>query len=472
MQHLTTIFQGMTPTPFRPFLLSVFRSLRKKYDRVVVPCVGAFTVPQIAVEAGFKPSEVITSDISLFSTTVGYYLTDRPFEDLNFDIDHPFWDFILDKTKKVDYADLLLLMKMLQFKEHIQYEKMYLDEVMFNVVLYREQMERMLGELKTKIGGIKYEIKDMRAEIDDHKDDPRNILYVNPPAYKGGYEKMFDFREAILFNKPPEIAEFDWKEEYTPLFQATEKSKALIFWYRYKSLEEAHKLHAVYVVEYFTGERNDFILANRPDEIGDEFKDVVLKRGIKYESLNVKIWEGELTKDSKVDWFISKAEHSLYYRNVWAHRLGDTEAEVYMIWTMDGQIFATVGLHMASLMRLQEKHVFEVFGFTVPHKKYDNINRLLMMCLTSVETKNRLYAGTRLKNNPLVELEGLKTTCLSKYRKVKLNNGVLDIVKKEKLDNGMYRLVYVAKFRNDSYQDCIRRYLEEWHTRTNLSEKK
>ena len=41
---------------------------------------------------------------------------------------------------------------------------------------------------------------------------------------------------------------------------------------------------------------------------------------------------------------------------------------------------------------------------------------------------------THLKNNPMIKLEGLKTACLSKYRKVKLNNGILDITAKKKLE--------------------------------------
>ena len=43
------IFAGTTPKPTRDYLTALFSDLRKRYGRLIVPCVGRFTIPQVAV---------------------------------------------------------------------------------------------------------------------------------------------------------------------------------------------------------------------------------------------------------------------------------------------------------------------------------------------------------------------------------------------------------------------------------------
>jgi len=73
-------------------------------------------------------------------------------------------------------------------------------------------------------------------------------------------------------------------------------------------------------------------------------------------------------------------------------------------------------------------------------------------------------------SNRLFEIKGFKTTCLSKYRKVKLNNGLLTIRDREKLPNGMYKMVYICPFRKEGYDQCVVDYLKELQ-KNDLSEK-
>jgi len=461
----SSIFQGMTPPPFRPFLLDAFKYLKDKYPKIIIPCCGNFTVPQIAVQAGYKQENITTSDISIYSALIGSYIQGKELKTMDLEISHPFYDKI-KKSGICEYAEILLLMKCLQLREYVYYEETYLIELLERSKVYINKFKKGLDNIREILNGITYRERDLREEIKEFSDNKGMVIYVNPPAYAKGYEKMFDFRGAIARKTPNKIKEFVWGKEYNPMFIKSLKSKALMMFYRYKFLESEQKRHEVYAVEYEIGSRCDFILCNRKEELEEGIRRSKIKPRIKISSMNKKIWSGDLKEDAIIGWKETKKEHALYYRNLWAHRIGDSKAEIYMIWTINGEIFGTVGLHFSGLMRQAETRVIEAFGFCVSNKKYDNINRLLMWCLTSGQMKEDLINKTFIGNNPLIDPKGIKTACLSKYRKVKLNNGILAITKKKKDKvSGVYHLLYEADFRNDNYKDCVRRYLEEWRIR-------
>jgi hypothetical protein len=472
MINVTSVFQGMTPPPFRPYLRGIFENIQNDYDRYIVPCCGAFTIPFAMVEAGIKPEQIVASDISIFSYLMGSYINGVDPQNLEIEIESEFYDEICKRTKNKGYGEIMLTMKVLQLEEHIYFQKMYQDEMIKNAPLYAKQFEDKLIPTKEKLGGITYLNEDLFVEIDKYKKDKKTCIWVNPPAYKGGYEKMFDFRDLVRFVVEPKFTEFDWKKDYERCYLDSKKNKALQLWYRYKWLEDSFRNDATFGVEYAI-DRTDYILCNRPEEVLEATKDVVVKKGMKLSPYkNIKVWEGELKEDSEIAFIECSRENGLYYRNLWAHRIGNTDAEFFTLFLIDGQIAGTVGFHLSAIMRLAEDKVLEVFGFTVPHDTYDRLNRLLMMCLCSKDTQTFMLTKTHLKSNPMVNVNGLKTACLSKYRKVKLNNGILNLTSKKKLENGMYHLMYEKEFEDNTYNDCIRRFLEEWRTQTNKKQNK
>jgi hypothetical protein len=176
----------------------------------------------------------------------------------------------------------------------------------------------------------------------------------------------------------------------------------------------------------------------------------------------------EIAPGSVVRFFVVREEHALYYRDLLAHRLGDTAAEIYTLCTIDGKMFSVAGFHAQKLRIGQENHVAENFGFTVRLARYPDANRLLMYFITCREFAAFLNAHMTHKNRTY-EMRGLKTTCLSKYRKVKLNNGILPVTSREKLTKGaftdMYRIVYQVDWYDRTYADCIALYLAEQRTK-------
>jgi len=81
--EINKIFLGNTPSEQRKFLFKVLEVLRGKgYENIIVPAVGQFAIPHIAISAGYEKERILSSDISYFSSLLGYYYTQQPIESL------------------------------------------------------------------------------------------------------------------------------------------------------------------------------------------------------------------------------------------------------------------------------------------------------------------------------------------------------------------------------------------------------
>ena len=66
------IFKGITSSGARKSVKRILDERGDTIDRYVVPCVGQFTIPEALVNGGVDPSRIQASDITLFSSTLGY----------------------------------------------------------------------------------------------------------------------------------------------------------------------------------------------------------------------------------------------------------------------------------------------------------------------------------------------------------------------------------------------------------------
>ena len=172
------------------------------------------------------------------------------------------------------------------------------------------------------------------------------------------------------------------------------------------------------------------------------------KKGSKYKPVrNLKIFsdDDEITPESKIQFVKTTAEHALYYRDLFCHKLGDTKSEMYFLGLIDGKLFATCGFHMSDLFKLKTDKIFETYGFCPPTTKYKNLNKLFMLAIYCQEFRNVVVSNASVRNR-IYDLNGLRTTCLSKYRDVKINNGILKIYKTEKLPNDLYKTTSECEF--------------------------
>ena len=459
--QLQKIFLGNTPSNQRKFATKLFKHLVKDYPKLILPACGQFSLAKCAIEGGYKPENIYTSDISLFSSLLGYYYAGKSIWEIDFVLKDEYFEKIKTyKTEREQIAYLILLMKQNQLNEGIIYESNIKNNIIENEEANIKFLCEKLDKLKKYYSGIKYEIADLRKVITDEYDE-QTIVAVNPPAFKKGYEKMFRFDKFVEYD--PKIEEFDFAKEYKNLYAASKEKKYPFLWYRYKETRGFNPKEVIYACEYAV-DRFDYWLFTKPELVsGLKEKGLVdFKKGkhLKKSKYPVFTDKDEITENTKVSYVKVDEEHALYYRDLWCHRLGNTKAEVYFLGLLDGKIFATVGFHSSDLFRLKSDRIFENYGFTIPSQKYPGINRLLMLTICCEEMRN-IIRDSASRINRVYQMNGLKTTCLSKYRKVKSNNGLLRVIKSEKMKDGVYKLLYDTPFHKMNFKDCVKIFLKE-----------
>jgi hypothetical protein len=446
------IFLGHTPSDQRKFILDYLKKNHDKFEKVHVPCCGTFSLVKTAIEAGYKPSDITCSDISLFSTLLGYFIMGKPISEMGFKMS-PLVEaeYNTYQTEDQKVAFLLYIMKREQYKP-LYYEQIRRNQLEFAQKDAMAQFTKQILDLKERYHGILYFVEDIREAI---AEKPATITIINTPVIAKGYTKMFDFHSEIDFD--PQIAEFNWGKEYKDLFEKSTQLESTFIWYRFKHLKGIDSKYVVYAKQY--PKRWDYWLINKPEEYKDErivkrmpYKNITPIKGMPM------FTEGDITESSQVRIIPITEENALYYRDLYAHKLGATRAETYVGMIIDGKLFGTAGFMMRDALSMKCNYVFESYAFSTVNPKYPDLGRLLMMCLTSRQTRDFLYS--QYPKNRIYRLDAFKTTCLSKYRKVKKNNGLMKIVERVKLAN-FYKISYFTDFWDRSYNDCVKVWLDE-----------
>jgi hypothetical protein len=456
------IFLGNTQSDQRKFIAKALMHLRPRYNRVIVPCCGQFALVKCALQAGFPSSSFIASDVSFFSSLLGYFYTGRPLSELPF-------TFLIDeiRTRYDELSDdahraafLLLLIKRRQLRQNIFFEKRYLDAMERSVSKNLNALAAQLNHHREVYDGITYHIEGLRTVT--QYNDPETIILMNPPAFAKGYSRMFDLTKIINYRVPCE--EWSMSKEYYTLHASLLSLDSLAFLYRYKEARNLPTDEIVFAKEY-SEKRYDYWLCTKPAALaGFPSLNLIKRRGFHrakpIAGMRIFTASDELTPQSRITFQQTTEEHALYYRDLFAHKLGDVKAEMYILTCIDHKVFAVTGYALRKIFTMQEQHIGEVFGFNAPHPLYRNINRLLMMLITCRDFE-RTMQSLMMRKNRFYIVRGLKTTCLAKYRKVKLNNGILEIYNREKLPNDMYRIQYQTEWHDRTYADCVKIYLEE-----------
>ena len=462
-----TIFKGVTPKPFRDYLTYLFKEIGEDYPCLYIPCVGRFTIAIIAVECGYKPENIYTSDISLFSSIIGYVITNNNLDNLGVKIIEEKYKWLEEKyfgTK--NYAGALMyLMKITQFNNSNYYENLFLLEMLNQPDKYIKQLQEGVNEFANRLTGINYCIKDMWDEIKENKNYEKNFLFINPPGYSKGYSKMFDEKGIYKWNEI-KADEFEPKTDHDKMYDMLLDEKCFAIMYRYKAIEDKLKNNAIFASEY-SAVRYDYLLCNKPKKCKKWFKprNRIEPKRSKYPTLKK---EHIITENSTIYFAKSTENEAMYYRDLFAHRLGATKSEMYFLVLIDGYIFSVCGIHCQSLFLDNAGFIHETFGFSVPDENYPYLNKLFMKCLVSSQFKTKLINELNLG---IRELKGVKTTCLCQYPELKINRGIMKLTNKEKLKNGMYKLEYWSDFENTTYKDCLKWFLKKEKARKQREEK-
>ncbi len=320
---------------------------------------------------------------------------------------------------------------------------------------YKEKYFAGLKKAKEVFRGIHYNLQDMRAVLEEEYDS-KVMVITNPPAYARGYERMFPMPEGMSFD--PMVPEWDLKKEFQNIYRFTANKPATYVWYKYKELDFIDKDDCLFAKEY-TKDRFDYWVSPSAVRLENiRLKAKMYKPSIKF-STKIVPKDYHITENSRITVKKVSEEHAIYLRDLWAHKMGSTAAEDYILLAIDGYAWGVVGMHCSECRKMQTDEVFEVFGFNATLDNHMDSNRLRMLAITTREFINRYMSFA--KTNRFFEINHFKTTCISKYRKVKTNNGIMEIRDREKMKNGQYKIVYITPVYERTIKEAIKIYLTE-----------
>lgn len=463
MYDPANLFLGTTPAHERSYLFKVLGHAREHYRRLVVPCCGKFGGAETAVAAGWKPEQIACSDVSLFSTALGYHITGQPLDELEIKLAGDLAS--LDAT---DPATVLYCLKLATTRRWAAgkfHKQLLVRELEGGISRHIETIRGHLDNLRSTLAGITYQPADLFEVLPEALEDAQAVVWAAPPAYLKGYEKMFDAGDAVTW-KAPEYRIFDPKTGYAEVRAMMAGKPALGLRFVYAELEPGEQSESVCVEATggATGRSGcEYILANRPDEVRQWAGRVVFvpkRTGVGPIAAPILDDSHVLTPQSTVEFRRAGVSEAMYYRDLFAHRLGTTSSPEHFLLLLDGRVAGVVGFGSAFARTFQRRqdgkaYMTEMYGFTAPSRRYPRLNRLLMMLITTEE----MHAIWRPQETVIQQYAGISTTCLCEHPELKINRGILKLVTRERQRNELWKLSYTATWRNETFADALRKWL-------------
>lgn len=453
------IFLGVTLSPSREYVGEMVGRL--KAERVFMPCVGRFAALAATVKAGCPPSRIWASDISLFSSLIGYLADpDKSIHQLGITlpVHEPYATFLSDASGEVELAaGILLSMYYCGQAPKNSYIANVLREVRYNWRAYRDGIKDQLTRLLDTISGIHYDIVDLRVVLEYFRatGTERDLMYVFPPFYEGGYTDMFDAVNSIMPWLAPDIAELSPKEIddlFTP-FTGHPANLLLSTRYPDKIPSGWYSVFSNVVSE----ERIDYIYSNNP---------------LDFTYVRAKIPEGairhlevyndqEITERSVLSVIEVNSFTGLYYRDLFVHRLGTVSAKAYFLLLVDGRVITSFGIHTDQLVGGNTTDIIENFGVTKSSQRYRRLSKLFEYAITAREFRDSLLYSKHFwflrLNNP----KGIRTTALVNNPNAGLYRGVMQRISKTEQPDGSYKIVFRTDFRDEQWTETLANWLKK-----------
>lgn len=456
-QNPGTFFVGGTLTPVEQrFIAVLLKNAHKQgYTRFVEPCAGAFAMSHIAAQCGYKPSEIEASDVSMFTSIMGYAITGQSLEELEIRADG------FTNEELLDPAVALYAWKYLKATRNAGREYGY--ELMVDLEARREyyidSLRAQLDRAKQLLHGMSYRPLDMLKHLEECYDDPHCIVIANPPTYTAGFEKWYDTGGRMTW-KEPEYGIFDPKTGLTELYDKMSDAKCLLMCYEENApgLTAGHPVFARYGVRDGI---NVYLTTNRPDEATmlAEGKMITRPNEGKLEPLDCSILprDYEITRKSKIQITQIERTAAQYYRKLWTHNFVGSSAPINMAVLIDGKLAGVFGLDKSALTMgafgtQVSDAVFLMYGMTVPHKTY-RLGRLLQML-----TQNKALIMSICTDLEKEKAKTLKTVQMTKYPESKEMRGLMELTKKVPDKKMGWRLTYESPLYDRTNEET----LDEW----------
>jgi hypothetical protein len=462
------LFRGVTSVKARRVLGLILPhkidgvSLAVRTEKWLVPCAGQFSIPEMLVGLGIAPDRIWTSDITLFSSVLGYLAdVEKNVAELQFAPASVELKNILGTLPSSEIelaATILYAIKWVQLsskKDFYMWQRKSLEVERERVLsIYGATLETY----KKKMSGMHYDIRDAFVHVKQEAENNKCVVWFNPPGYKGGYTKMFDAHGQYSWAEP-HINELDPDKNDAFLVSLTDVPAHVLVYstegHAVDGLPESWQ--AIFSALNEKQRKKSYVMSNKSLNVG-----VVVRSKLKDTQPKHALFDDHtITAESKVSMVRCSKEDALYYYDLFVRELGMVKAEIYYLFCIDGQVAGTCGFFFRDWMMKRSSALFETFGLSMTSLRYARLGRLLMTTITCEEFKEQFVAETLKKSTLQRELTTLKTTCLTKYPEAKKNRGILKLTHRERMPNGRFYLSYETAWHKKTYQGIISEWVEK-----------
>lgn len=426
------MFLGCLNGVEQKFLIELIKTARVSgYTRFVEPCAGTFAMANLAVQSGFKPEQIETSDVNMMTSVMGYAITDQSLAPLEIHA-HGFSDEELLDPAVALYAQIYLRTSKNAGNEYFHN---ILRDLQSRREVHIESIRRQIQSTKKLLGGMSYRPLDMWDHLREVMNDPRAIIVANPPTYFAGYEKFYDTQGKMTWKEPP-YGMFDPKNGHEQLYEMMMDAPALFLCYQEKRPGEAVG-HTIFARSGTRSDLNSYITTNREEEATALAKGKKIKRPTegKLEPLKCSILplDYEITEDSSVEIVQIAGANAQYYRMLWTHNFVGSQATYNRAVLIDGYVAAVFGIS-----KMAADSIFVWYVMKAPHKTY-RLGRLCYML-----AQNRNFVDSLLGDIDREKVAKMRTAMLTKYAENKEVRGIMKLVSRQEDPQNGYKLTYEA----------------------------
>jgi hypothetical protein len=460
------LFLSTWDAPERSFCKQVFQALPERgYTRYVEPCAGAFAMPVVAHAAGWKGPDMEASDTSLFSSIVGMMLDPtKDLADLQVAVDGMVMP--LPHADKVEQAAFLLWLQLLirtEVRPDVEYWRLLVQDIQTRQEEHCAAIGERLRGYMDKMGGMSYSPEDLWTHIERVADDPQAVVSINPPTYKGGFERFFDTKGRLTWAEPP-YSVFDPVEGNKRLTEMMEGKPALILAQQQKEPKDCSHPQPVFARHLSPGQ-NVYLWSNRPEEIFEITggPKVSPKGGAVLTPASCPIlpMDYDVTDESKIGLHLVSAQVADYYRGLWMHRLNAEPGGMNVLITVDGHAAGVIGYSAASMQtpyndRWSESLILR-FAFGAPH---DTLRLTRLATMIALLKSTPLLTLTPRNSIVLAAAEGLVTVEYTRHPEAKGLRGLMKLQDRQKHPDG-HKLVYWAPWRDSNPEDTLTEFLKK-----------
>lgn len=441
------LFLNTWDGPEREYNYRLLSAARQNgYDKLVELYAGGFANPIVAIEAGWKPEQITTVDVWLYTAILGYLYSGRPLHELGMKVDGE--PIPLDGTPVQQAARMIIAQYQARLKKTAHIE--YIDELLNDVTLDNShQMDYLCGKLTAncqRLNGINHIVTDSSTYLDSILDEPHTLIMANPPTYCGAYEKFFDTGGRITWDEP-DYHVFDAPIDIPRILHKTEGHKSLFVVQQQQVPGNSASPHPVYARRLGL-DSIIYLNSNQPEKVKQLTGGLrITRKPGKTTQLPVPLLPEtyELTEHTRVQLIpLTDTTIQSAYLQIFRHRLSTQPSPQALLVTLDGYAAGIIGYSLPTPYHaIDESYAVLRQAFGIDHGPY-RLTRLITMIALQKNTLTMLAnPKTRLRADSTTRLLTVEYT---QYPEAKGLRGLMKLEKKEKKKN-IYQLHYTSNWK-------------------------